>query len=291
MSGALTTRGGVLFVGSHARTARLRTHDLDGHRLGGGFAFRDQERERSSIEGVAVDTDRRLWVADGEGQCLRTFSLFGRELASVPAGRDDRAGQLGRPSGVDVWGVDDELLVGVTSGGRRRHAAQLLSPATGRMISLRSLGDPEGFFLDARGIVLQEDEAWVLEAQTPRLQIFKEGAFHYALPLPEIQGARPMAFALAPGGRPVVAWGGDRGAVLLLGPDGRVNGCLAATGEEVGGVDHPTGILCVPGVDDRHTRVVLLDHDGSRVQVFNLEGSCYGAFVGGSLGGGEVGSG
>ena len=101
------------------------------------------------------------------------------------------------------------------------------------MISLRSLGDPEGFFLDARGIVLQEDEAWVLEAQTPRLQIFKEGAFHYALPLPEIQGARPMAFALAPGGRPVVAWGGDRGAVLLLGPDGRVNGCLAAAGEEV----------------------------------------------------------
>jgi len=47
----------------------------------------------------------------------------------------------------------------------------------------------------------------------------------------------------------------------------------------------------VPGEDDRHTRVVLLDHGGSRVQVFNLEGTCYGSFVGSRLGGGEVESG
>lgn len=291
MSGALTQKGGVLFVGSHARTARLRTHDLDGRRLAGGFTFRDSERERSSVEGIAVDEDRRLWVADGQGLSLRTFSLFGREIANVPAGKEDLAGQIGRPTGVSVTGTDDEFLVGVTSAGLRRHGAQILSPNSGRMVSLRPLGNPEGFFRDAQGIVLQDEEAWVLEARTPRLQVFKQGAFHYALPLPEIDGAWPQAFALAPGGRSVVAWGGESGAVLLLGPDGRVNGCLAAAGEEVGGVSHPTGILVVPGEDDRHTRVVLLDHGGSRVQVFNLEGTCYGAFVGSRLGGGEVESG
>lgn len=282
-------QGGVLFVGSHARTARLATYDLDGHRLVGGFPFRDSERDRSSVEGVAVDEDRRLWVADGEGLCLRTFSVFGRELARVPAGQEDRRGLIGRPTGVATCGVDDELLVGVTSAGTRRHGVLIMGPTSGRSLSLRPLGDPEGFFCDARAIVLEDEEVWVLEARVPRLQVFRDGSFHYALPLPEIMGARPMAFALVPGGRVVVAWGGEQGAVLLLGPDGRVNGCLAAAGEEVGGVAHPTGILCVPGEDDRHTRVVLLDQDGSRVQVFNLEGTCYGAFVGGRLGGGELG--
>lgn len=281
-------KGGVLYVGSHARTARLATYDLDGHRLVGGFAFRDGERDRSSIEGIAVDQDRRLWVADGEGLCLRTFSVFGQELACVPGGKEDRTGLIGRPTGVGTTGVDAELLVGVTSGGTRRHGAMIMSPATGKSVSLRPLGNPEGLYADARAIVLAGEEAWVLEARTPRLQIFREGSFHYSLALPKIQEARPVAFALVPGGRVVVAWGGERGAVLLLGSDGRVNGCLAAAGDEVGEAANPTGILCVPGKDDRHTRIVLLDQDGSRVQVFNLEGACYGAFVGGRAGPGDV---
>ena len=274
----------MLFVGSHARTARVCAFDLDGRPLDGSLAFCDETRGRSSVSGLAVDVDRRLWVADGEGRCLRTFSVFGQQVAQVPGGQADVRGSLGRPSGVAVRGTDDELVVAVASAGRRRHAVQLLSPATGRSLSLRPLGDPEGRFEDVVGVELVEDEVWVLEAGRSRIQVFRGADFHYSVPLPELGDARPAAFALAPGGRPIVAWEGERGAVLALDREGAIEGCLAAFGEDEGSVAYPTGLVCVPGEDDRHTRVVLLDRDGRRVQVFNLEGTCYGAFARGEAG-------
>ena len=114
--------------------------------------------------------------------------------------------------------------------------------------------------------------------------MFRGLEFHYAMPLPELGEARPTAVAAAPGGRPVVCWEGTGGAVLALDRDGAIEGCLAAAGEDEGSVAYPTGLVCVPGEDDRRTRVVLLDRDGRRVQVFNLEGTCYGAFARGEAG-------
>lgn len=274
----------MLFVGSHARTARVCAFDLDGRPLDGSLAFCDETRGRSSVSGLAVDVDRRLWVADGEGRCLRTFSVFGQQVAQVAAGGPDARGALGRPSGVAVRGSDDALLVAVASAGRRRHAVEVLSPASGRSVSLRPLGDPEGRFEDVVGVEFAGDETWVLEAGRRRLQVFRGLEFHYAIPLPELGEARPTAVAAAPGGRPIVCWEGEGGAVLSLDRDGAIEGCLAAAGEDEGSVAYPTGLVCVPGEDDRRTRVVLLDRDGRRVQVFNLEGTCYGAFARGEAG-------
>ena len=77
MQGSLRLHAGVLFVGRHALTAEVSSHDLDGRPLDTRFRFRDEDAGRSSVDGIDVDADRRLWVADGAAGKVRCFSLFG----------------------------------------------------------------------------------------------------------------------------------------------------------------------------------------------------------------------
>tara|TARA_R110002072_G_scaffold207356_4_gene364953 strand:+ start:2247 stop:3179 length:933 start_codon:yes stop_codon:yes gene_type:complete len=280
LQGSIAHRSGVLYVGRHARTARIASFDLDGRRLESGFTFRDTDMGRSSVDGLAADDDHRLWVADGAACRVRAFSLFGREVVTLgdPLSLDsDRRGQLGRPVALAVEGTDDDLVLAVVSGGRRRHAVQLMHPATGRTLSLRPDGDPEGLFQSAVRVRLDDGSVAVLESGRRRIQVFEDGNFHYALDLPGAREEVPTSFERMPDGRIVVALDcapGAPGGLHLLDRAGRPQGRLDLEEPLV----HPADLALIPGDDDASTRVCVIDRDGERVLQFNLEGRAYGSF-------------
>ncbi len=282
MQGSLCQANGVLYVGRHAKSASITAFDLDGRLLQRIAEFQDGATGRSSASGVCVDADHRLWVADGPAGCVRGFTLFGKQMAhlGVDDGDQDRRGALGTPVDVLATGQDEELVLVVASAGQRRHAVQVLDPAGGRTLSLRPLGDPHGHFqgvcaLAARG----EKELLVLESKTPRIQVFRGGDYHFSIPLPPGEGqGRPRAMAVAPDGRIVVALGVGTGGVIVLDDEGRVLRQVAVTGPADGQVEDPCGLAIVPRDGAQAERVFVLDRFGDRVQVFTLDGNCYGAF-------------
>lgn len=283
MQGALAHRNGILYVGRHAKTASVRCYDLDGHPLEGGFDFRDAGSGRSSVSGLAVDEDHRVWVADEPAGRVRLFTLFGRELLSLGGGpdeREDRTGGLGRPVDVAVRGIDDELELLVASGGTRRHALQVFHPETARVRSLRPQGDPHGRFRDLRGLAALGRLVYASEARPGRVQVFRDGEFHFQFAV-RASGARAEPLAVAPlrDGRVVVAVGGETSGLLLYDGAGRLLRPLADAGPGSGEVAQPADVAVVEGASDRTTRVAVIDRDGERVQVFALDGRCYGAFI------------
>lgn len=289
MHGSLAHHNGVLYVGRHAKTAWVRAFDLDGRPLETSFSFRDEAAGRSSVDALAVDEDHRLWVADSAARSIRAFTLFGHEVARVgdehpPGGLDDARGRIGAPVGLAVAGADDELVVAVASSGLRRHALHLLVPATGRSRSVRPRGNPRGRFRDLHGVALADGWLYACETGTGRVQVFRDGEHHFEFDCGPVDGraAAPVAIDVLPDRRAVVALAGETSALLLVDPAGRRMRVLAAetegTHEEGGTVDQPGDVVVAPGSDDRHTRVAVIDREGERVQVFNLEGRCYGAF-------------
>lgn len=286
MQGSLALARGVLFVGHHAHRAHVRTFDLDGRRLEAGFSFAGPDGSRASAAGLAVDEDHRVWVADALGRRLLAFTLFGREVARVEASagvagtaRDDRQGRLGPPSDVLSCGAEDEHRLLVASRGRRRHGVQILDLARGTSRSLRPLGEPAERFADVDDLALDGRDLFVCERRAGRIQVFRDGEFHYAIRL-DPRGCRfePTAAAPLPGGRLVVCQAGERSALLLLERGGRRVRTLATTGEETGAVCEPADVVVEPGADERTTRIAVIDRDGDRVQVFNCEGRCFGSF-------------
>lgn len=297
MQGALRLHAGVLYVGWHELTARVAAFDLGGRPLETRVEFRDEAAGRSSVEGIDVDEDHRLWVADGAGARVRCFSLFGREVASVgdqdnPEARGlekDGRGLIGRPVDLRVHGADDEQVVLVASAGTRRHAVQQLVLATGTGESLRPLGNPEGRFERVRSLDLTEDTLAVCEAAAHRVQVFRghpagRYRFHFAFPVPEALG-EPEAVALVGDGRVLVATRGTRSGLHLFDAAGRHLAVLAgdpATELEAAGravVEEPSAVAVERGADDRRARVCVLDRDGGRVQVLSLDGRSFGSFV------------
>lgn len=312
MHGSVCIRQGIVYVGNHARSASVRTYDLDGHRLESGFAFgpsraESGEEERAapgaSATGLAVDDDHRVWVADPVGGRVRAFTLFGAELDGLPTDvlpgesasspvTGERQAESYVPSGVthgpvDVaaFGVEQDqvLLVGVRGGGR--HAVRRWSPALQRGVSLRSFGDPKGRFQDVVGVALDERLAFVCEARPRRVQVFRDFDYHFTIEVPAARpgpsGAlpQPRAIAALPDGRLVLALAGEPSGLLLLDSSGRLLRVLAEHGEDDGEVFHPSDVaLEDAGADDRHKRLVVIDREGERVQVFTVAGTCYGAF-------------
>ncbi len=283
ISGSLCLAGGILYVGRHAKTATVSSYDLDGRHLQEHVRFRDPGVGRSSASGLAVDAHHRIWVADSAASRLRCFTLFGREIA-VAGGEStdsaDRAGSLGTP--VDVLAVEREadLELCVASGGDRRHAVQWLALENGRTLSLRPLGDPDGRFQGVVRIAWLARYLWIVEARAQRIQVFRDGEFHYAFRIPRAQGfAEPRAIAPLDDGRAAVVVGGEPSAVLLLDRSGRILDVLAEGGDEPGRIREPSAIVLERGTSDRRSRVAVLDQGGDRIQLFNLEGRCYGAFA------------
>ena len=288
MQGSLRLHAGVLFVGRHALTAEVSSHDLDGRPLDTRFRFRDEDAGRSSVDGIDVDADRRLWVADGAAGKVRCFSLFGVEVASVgdEGSGGDARGTLGSPVDVRVVGEDDDMALLVASAGDRRHALQVLMPAGGKGRSIPPLGDPEARFRRIRGIDWRDGELAVVEAGARRVQVF-EGelvgrlVFRFSFTVPEELG-EPEAVALAGRGRILVATRGERSGLHLFDAAGRPLHHLAADGRDGAdeGVDQPCALALDLGPSDRRSRVYVLDREGERVQVLSLDGRSFGSILG-----------
>ncbi len=287
MRGSLALRQGVLYVGTEERTAHVCAFDLDGAPLEAAFSFRGEDDGAASVCGLDVDADHRVWVADGVGGRLLGFTLVGAALAEVAGSRSgahDARGVLGKCIDVLCVDEDDEQRLIVASGGTRRHAVQVLPLGPGRRdVSLRPMGHQDGHFRDVRGLALGDGdrELFVCEAGGARLQVFRELDFHRSLVVACGRVAfEPNAVAVCEDGRLVVAQGGEESALLLCSADGRLLQVLAAHGEDEGQVLDPGSVVIEPGRDDRHTRVLVIDRDGLRIQVFNLAGQCWGAFLG-----------
>jgi len=283
MAGSLALSRGVVFVGTETRTARVRSFDLDGRPLEASFSFSGADGGAASADGLAVDEDRRIWVADGIGRRLLAFTLFGDRVAGVdpPEGPErDRRGVLGRVTAVASRGADDEQELLVACGGRRRHGVQRLVLGSGATSTLRSGGLLEADFHDPVGLAWEGRLAWVAERGAGRVQVFRDLDHHFDFRLTPAGGAPfcPNAVRPLPDGRLVLAQGGEASAVLLLDGSGRLLRVLAEAGAGEGQVREPSDLVVEPGADDRQTRVVVLDGEGTRAQVLNLLGDCHGTF-------------
>ncbi|MAE28273.1 MAG: hypothetical protein QF724_03430 [Planctomycetota bacterium] len=266
--GALALQAGVLFIGRRSGRVRLAPFDLDGRRLGDGFTFGaegDRADAGASISGLAVDDDRRLWVADPGASCLRIFTAFGRCLGvlcssgnslveqCVDSAAVDDGGfsppvapaELGCPVAVAVRGTDVEQEAIVASAGRVRHALRTLPVAAEREgarqpASLRPGGDPRGRFLELTAVACRGDEIWACEAgavpspglggacgggPAGRIQVFRRGDFHFSFGV----GADWPANAGGSGGRAKgLALLSDGRALISIGGEERSALCLVS---------------------------------------------------------------
>lgn len=285
MAGSLAYSRGVLYVGCEERSAHVRCFDLDGRELEAGFSFTGASGGAASVGGLDVDEDHRLWIADSVGGRLLAFTLFGDQVAGVSGavtGEHDKTGVLGRVVDVVSRGSDDAQELLVAAGGRRRHALQVLPLGSGPPRSLRSGGRADQVFRDLCGVAWSGRKLWACERGAGRVQVFRDEDFHFEFRLQVSRGRRFLPTALAPleDGRALVAQGGAASALTLVDAGGRVLARLAESGEAEGQVSEPADLALAPGADDKHTRVLVIDLDGTRVQVFNLCGDCYGTFPG-----------
>ncbi len=287
MNGSLALHRGTLFVGAQEKTASVRLFDLDGRALTGGFAFRDRTVGRSMAAGIAVDDDRRVWVADTPGSRVRAFSLFGREIAALGdaaphAGpRADLAGLVHAPVDVAVQGHGEEGWIAIACAGERRHAVQLFDPERTWRRSLASMGDAGRPFESVRRVEFRGPFLLVVEAGKARVQVFRDGEFLFLFTL-GVRGRgrlEPAAVAALDDGRMLVACGGHEGALILVDGSGRWLRTLAVGGEAEGALADPSDVVVELGREDPETRVAVIDRDGTRVQVFSLEGRCFGSFA------------
>ena len=277
MRARLCSAAGVLYVLRDERGPRLRPYDWDGRPLGEGFAIPAADSGVCDPRALAVDGDRRLWIADRGARALRAFSVFGLEVRrlAAPPGRPQRGSGFEQLSALAAAGVEDELLLAAGSGGERRHALALCAADGRAPVSLRPLGDPQGRFSGLCDLVLAGRTLHACEEQAGRIQVFRDGEFHYAL---RAGGLRPRAIVPLEDGRVVVAQAGETSALALLAADGSLARMLATHGEGEGEVCDPCSLALELGADECHTRIALLDRGGDRVQVFALDGRCFGSF-------------
>lgn len=283
MLGALALSRGVLHVGRQDATVYVRPYDLDGVPLARGFALREPNGEACALAGLAADEDHCLWLGDRSSESVRSFSVFGRQGLSFPgdpaAGKDGR-GSLSRLVDLCLAAPDDETEPWILTacGGLRRHAVQVFTRAGQCVASLRPSGDPLGSFHDVRSVGSLGRLAYVCEGSPGRIQVFREGEFHYSLQVPRAAGLElePLAVAPLSPDRLVVACGGVRSCLLLCDGAGRLVRVLAESGQGLGQVAELTDVVAEPESARGEARIVAMDRDGERVQVFTMGGRCYG---------------
>lgn len=275
MNGSLCVMRGVVYVGRHEKTAHVVLFDLDGVALPGAFSFRDPQESRAAATGLAVDDDRRVWIADTPADRVRAFHAFGREVATLEAGVEG-------PVAVAVSGGAEDLELVVGLGGTRPGAVLRTGPDLASPARLRSSGDPLEAFARVTDLCLLGNDLYVCEAGARRVQVFRDGEHHWSLSAapPRHAGSEPRALDALPDGRLVVAFGGEASLLALLDASGDLVRVLATHGADDGQVLEPGGVAVIPGRGDRDTRVLAIDRDGDRLQVFTLLGRCYGAFPG-----------
>lgn len=299
MQASLALARGTLFVGVHAKTARVHSFDLGGRPLGPSFSFRDAQVGRSAAAGLALDEDHRLWVADTPADRVRIFSLFGREVGGIGApgvpGAESAIlpGLVFRPTDVEVQGNRDQGWVAIACGGEQRHAVQIFEPGLEWRASCTSLGETQRPFGGVCRLAARGELLYVAESLARAVQVFRAGAFHFAFHLTGRGGERlePSALAALDDGRIVVGSRAPHSGLFLLDSSGRALRTLAGEGAAEGAVQEPSDVVIERGADDRHARLYVIDCDGLRVQAFTLEGRCLGTIsLGDSLGDSPRGS-
>jgi hypothetical protein len=291
---SLSFAAGVLWVARRARSWRVEPHDLDGRRLAGGFGVRAEPGRRARVSGLAVDRDRRVWLADPGAGRVRCCSAFGAELPGLARGELDAPGSIGEPIDVACDGVEDGALLAVAQAGERNHALQLVRPDGAPVATLDSRGERRrawrgltrcGLSLSAcAGAESGGALAWACERASGLVQVFRGGRFDHAWRAP--RGLQPEAAVRLEDGRWVLLAGdAHECAVLLVDAAGRELATLARPGRGEAQLDAAEHLAVEPGAEsDRRTRVAVLDRAGARIQVFNLEGECYGGFEPGRVG-------
>jgi hypothetical protein len=283
MDGSLALDGGTLYAGVSAKTAEVAAFDLDGRPLRAPIRFKDERTAHSSISGLAVDGDHRLWVVDAVAGRLRTFSSFGREVAplDLTAASEERAplllGRVWKPVDVEAQGTAEQGWIALAGGGEQRQAVQLFDPEGAFLCALRSHGDPGRAFHGVRRVAALGKLLYVVEGLARTVQVFREREFHFAFRLTGRGGERfePRALAPLPDGRTLVLCRDPEPALFLV----------DASGDVVRRLDGelPLGDVCdvvaESGRAEPATRVFVLDQAGLRVQVLTLAGRALGSFA------------
>lgn len=309
-TGALALHEGVLFVGRYTSGGEVLVFDLDGRQLEAGFHLPPMQGASGvALAGLAVDSDRKLWMADVQSGRVRCANLFGREGADfAPApGKLEApmsvllsASSAAAPIGIALAETSKWTGVFVATSGKSVGAVGLYLANGHRLLVLRSLGNPKAPFDRISGLTSFRNILWVVEAGARRIQVFRDGEFHFCF-----DGGRLSDRALEPEGIPrALAPVGDGRVVVVV--EESTEGCasantglflvsergkplcqLAATGTEEGRISHPVDVVVEEirpwpheseAEVDRRRRILVLDRDGDRIQVFNMAGRCYGAF-------------
>lgn len=275
MSGSLAARGRTLYVAWPGRVARWRAFDLSGRALTAWTALDAPRGGRAGCAGFDVDADHRLWIADPEHALVRCVNVFGSQLAALRAWPDaprDGLGTLVEPQAIACAGDGDPLRLWLAQGGVRRAAVQLLDETGRARARLRSLGDPREVFRGARRVRAAGRYTWVLESLARRVQVFRDGEFHFAFQVRErAEAAVLVSAAVFDDGSGVVCTGGAQPRLLRIGRSGEVRAALC---EELEG---PADVALLEGTDPARARIAVLDCDGLRVRAFEVAGRCIGA--------------
>ena len=287
MKPCIAVQQGVVFVAQGLWDGRVDLFDLDGRRLEGGFSFSALDPGPAGVEGLAVDGDRRVWIADPKGFAVRGFSVFGQEVLRLgPADRDvpktereaDRAGVLGRPAAVAAAGHAEELVLVVGSRGRRRHGVQVFGPGGVLVRSLRPRGDSHGVFHGVAAVAIAGRRVYAAERHVPRVQVF-EGLAHWqdhVLDDPNVAGVVDVD-AFDDGRLALCSRGREGGGLWLVEHGGRTR-LLVPPGHREGSVLEPTGVAFARETSGSEPLLAVIDSDGERIQLFDLEGRCFGRF-------------
>jgi hypothetical protein len=275
VSGSLAARGRTLYVAWPGRPARWRAFDVSGRALTPWTALASGGGGGANCAGLEVDADHRLWIADPEHALVRCVNVFGNQLAALrawPRAPRDGLGTLAEPLGIACAGDGDPLRLWLAQGGVRRAAVQLLDESGRARARLRSLGDPREPFHGARRVRAAGRYVWVLETLARRVQVFRDGEFHFAFQVRERAAAAPLAsLALFEDGSGVVCTAGEAARLVRIGRSGNVRGAVCDD------VAAPADVALLDGFDPASARIALLDRDGLRVRAFEAAGRCVGA--------------
>lgn len=272
MHGSLALENGVVWLARYGKGGGLAAYDLDGHRLGPAFELGTVASGAPRVSGIEVDGEHGLWIADEERGCVRGFSVFGVEGKTLGSERAARA------SCVATSGEDDGRRIWIGCAGRRHDAVQAYAPDGELVGGLRCMGDPAQEYRDVSGIAMGERLSYVCEWRAGRVQVFRDLDFHFAFGLERGAAFEPTAAAPLSDGRVLVTSRGADSGLFLFDEAGRLMARLAEAGEDSGQVFEPSDVVVEEGYEDRLTRIVVVDRDGDRVQVFSLSGACYGSF-------------
>jgi hypothetical protein len=149
------------------------------------------------------------------------------------------------------------------------------------LASLKPGGQPLGHFRDVRAVASRGRWIYVAEGKPGRIQVFRDGEFHFLFGVPVRPGGHFEPVGLAPlaDDHLVVACGGEDSALIVVDPAGRHVRTLAGAGRDPGQVIEPNDVVAEQAEGGADARVAAIDRDAERVQVFTLAGRCYGELV------------